>query len=160
MISEINEDKVVSLVIVNVASPIVKVPSVICSLKPESSAVNLEATEALYREFVDAYEPSSCLVKPIKEDIFELSVVAPILTTSPEFCADNFKTPVSLTSVFTPNSARRDFKSPSVSFLPILTTCFSPLTYAVKVPSVIPRLDNFVLSSATALAASLDKAFV
>ena len=39
--------------IVNVALPIVKVPAVICSLKPESSAVNLVAVVALNKEFVE-----------------------------------------------------------------------------------------------------------
>ena len=137
-----------------------KVPAVICWLKPESSAVNLDETEALYSELVEAYDPSSCWVKPINETRFELSVVAPILIVSVPFCAENFKTPLSSISVLTPNSAIRAFKSPTVSALSILIVCFSPLTYAVSVPAVIPRLDNSVSSSATALAASLDAAFV
>ena len=55
------------------------VPAVICSLNPDSAEVKMEAVEALNIELVEVYVPSSCLAKPNNDEIFELSVVAPIL---------------------------------------------------------------------------------
>ena len=55
LICEIKDDKVVFSSIVNVALPIVNVPAVICSLKPDSEAVSLVAVLALNKELVELY---------------------------------------------------------------------------------------------------------
>ena len=93
--------------------------------------------------------------------MFDESVLAPILSSSPALVALIVIKPVSLSIVIVaPAVLNLDCRFETVSLASMLMVVLTPSTYTVTAPSVMPMSDKRVPPSATLLAGSTDFATV